>query len=81
MGWEGLSNGVLLEKTEAQFDVFLPADTNLTFQQNLTTFSIAVIVLEAPSTRLVDTAELMTKVLKILPTLGRGEVVRINHSS
>ena len=81
MGWGGLANGVLLQKAQGEFDVFLTGDTNLTFQQNLTRFSIAVIVLEARSTRLIDTAELMPKVVKILPTVRLGEVVRIGSGS
>ena len=78
MGWEGLTNGMLLQKAEGEFDVFLTGDTNLTFQQNLTTFNITVIVLEAQTTRLVDTAKLMPNVLRILSTVRRGEVLRIS---
>ena len=48
--WEGLTNGTLLEKAQTEFDVFLTGDTNLSFQQNLTKFNLAVIVLEASST-------------------------------
>jgi hypothetical protein len=78
MGWGGLTNGMLLQKAQDEFDVFLTGDTNLRFQQNLTTFNIAVIVLEAHSTRLFDTAKLMPKVLKTLPTVRPGEVVRVS---
>lgn len=77
MGWDGLTNGALLLKAQEEFDVFLTADTNLTFQQNLTTFSIAVIVLKARSTRLVDTLTLMPQVLKVLPTIKSGQVVNV----
>jgi hypothetical protein len=59
MRWGGLTNGMLLQKAQTKFDVFITGDANLTFQQNLTRFNIAVIVLEAGSTRLVDTAKLM----------------------
>ena len=37
MGWSGLTNGELLKKAAEDFDVFLTADSNLSFQQNLTT--------------------------------------------
>jgi len=77
MGWSGLSNGALLEKAAEKFDVFLTGDLNLTFQQNLTRFSIAVIVLEAASNRLIDTSNLMPQVLKALGTVQPGQVVRI----
>jgi hypothetical protein len=77
MGWAGLTNGILLQKAQDEFDVFLTADTNLTSQQNLTRFRIAVIVLEARSTRLFDTAELMPRVLNVLTTIQPTQVVRI----
>ena len=71
---------MLLHQAQEEFDVFLTGDTNLRFQQNLTTFNITVIVLEARSTRLVDTVKLMPNVLKILPTVGRGEVHRVRST-
>ena len=78
MGWGGLANGMLLEKAETEFDVFLTADTNLSFQQNVTRFNISVIVLEAKSTRLVDTVKLMPTVLEALPAVELGKVLRVS---
>lgn len=77
MGWGGLTNGMLLEKAQENFDVFLTGDRNLTFQQNVTRFRVAVIVLEARSTRLVDTIQLMPQVLRIVTGVRPGEVVRV----
>ena len=79
MGWAGLTNGTLLRRAQHQFDVFLTADTNLTFQQNLTRFHIAVIVLEAQTTRLFDTIKLMPQVAEALKSIQPGEVVHINY--
>ena len=79
MGWKGVSNGQLLQIAEREFDVFLTGDRNLAFQQNLTKFDLAVIVLEAQSTRLSDTAPLMQQVLAVLETIQPREVVRIRH--
>jgi putative NIF3 family GTP cyclohydrolase 1 type 2 len=81
MHWGGLSNGMLLQRAETEFDVFITGDTNLTFQQNLIRFNIAVIVLEAGSTRLVDTAKLMPRVKTILKTIQAGQVVRVGPGS
>ena len=36
MGWSGLANGALLGLAEREFYVFVTADKNLTFQQNVT---------------------------------------------
>ena len=77
MGWAGLTNGALLEKARQYFDVFLTADRNLSYQQNLKTFDIAVVVLQAESTRLIDTLKLMPQVLTCLETIQSGQVVLI----
>ncbi len=53
-GWDTLSNGELLTEAErAGFDVFLTADKNIRYQQNLTARRIAVVVLSAPQWPLV----------------------------
>lgn len=81
MGWSGFTNGDLLKKAEGEFDVFLTADNNLTFQQNLSRFDLAVIVLESRSTRLVDTLPLMPHVLEALETITPKVVVRIRPAA
>ena len=45
MGWAGIKNGQLLALAGVEFDVFITVDRNLSFQQNLSQFNIAVIVL------------------------------------
>ncbi len=47
MGWAGLDNGELLTRAEKDFQVFITVDRNLTFQQNLPTFNIAILILHA----------------------------------
>ena len=54
MGWAGIKNGKLLALAEQEFDVFITVDRNLSFQQNLPKFNIAVIVLHAKSNKLAD---------------------------
>ena len=56
MGWSTIKNGELLALAAQEFDVFVTVDRNLSFQQNLPTFDIAVIVLGASSNRLADPA-------------------------
>jgi len=77
MGWGGLSNDLLLQKAQEEFDLLLTGDTNLSFQQNVTSFNIAVVVLEAGSTRLADTLKLIPDVLELLSSIQPGEVVRV----
>jgi len=45
MGWAGLTNGELLAMAEREFDVFITADKQLRYQQNLTGKRLSVIVL------------------------------------
>ena len=77
MGWGGIQNGRLLALAQRDFQVFITADRNLSFQQNLASFSIAVVVLKAASIRLVHTQPLMSKVLAIMPSLIAGQVVTV----
>jgi hypothetical protein len=48
-GWSGIQNGALIEKIDERFDVFLLADKNLRYQQNLTDRNIAIV--ELPTNR------------------------------
>jgi predicted nuclease of predicted toxin-antitoxin system len=79
MGWATIKNGELLALAEKEFDIFITVDRNLSFQQNLPKFNIAVLVLQAHSNRLADLKPLVPKVLSILPSLtkGKAEVVGI----
>jgi len=77
MGWSGLTNGALLEKAAQEFDVFLTGDRNLTFQQTLSRFDLAVVILHAESIQLRHTTPLMPKVLVVLPMLQPGQVVDV----
>jgi hypothetical protein len=44
--WAGLSNGALIEVAEqAGFEVMVPADQNIRYQQNLTGRRLALVVL------------------------------------
>jgi hypothetical protein len=54
MGWTTVKNGALLTLASQHFDVFGTVDRNLSFQQNLGGFSIAVVVLQAKTNRLAD---------------------------
>ena len=78
MGWAGIKNGDLLTLAETEFDVFLTVDRNLSFQQNLPTFNVAVLVLHAPSNRLADLRPLAPKILATLPTLIKGKAEHIS---
>jgi predicted nuclease of predicted toxin-antitoxin system len=77
MGWAGINDGQLLVLAAVEFDVFITVDRNLSFQQNLPQFNIAVIVLKARSNRLVDLKPLVIKVIAILSTADRGQATTV----
>lgn len=79
MGWNGTTNGKLLRLASGHFDVFLTADQNLQYQQNLAGYEIAVIVLAAKSNRLADLEPLAGAVREALANLRPGEVVRVGE--
>lgn len=72
MGWAGIKDGELLRLAEIEFDVFITVDRNLPFQQNLAVLDLAVLVLQAPSNRLVDLQVLLPKILAIVDTTPKG---------
>ena len=63
MGWTAIKNRELLTLASEQFDVFVTVDRNLSLQQNLTLFSIAVVVLEGKTNRLADLRALIPNML------------------
>ena len=77
MGWAGLKNGRLLTEAQKPFDVFLTVDRNLSFQQHLPSFEIAVIVLSAPTNRRQDHIPLIPQVRSVLANLQPGLVVTV----
>ena len=77
-GWAGLKNGELLQRAmNAAYEVFITADQNLEFQQNLARSSVFVLVLVAVSNALEDLLPLVPKILAEIPNARPGKVVRI----
>ncbi|MBI1748640.1 MAG: DUF5615 family PIN-like protein [Acidobacteria bacterium] len=77
MGWAGIKNSDLLRLAEREFDVFITVDRNLSFQQNLPKFKIAVLVLHAPTNRIVDLKPIVPGILAALSNVKVGQVVSI----
>jgi predicted nuclease of predicted toxin-antitoxin system len=77
MGWAGIKDRELLVLAAAVFDVFITADRNLSFQQNLSPFDLALIVLQAQSNRLADLKPLVPKVLDMLDIAPKGQATLV----
>lgn len=76
-GWAGVKNGELMRLAESEFDVFVTVDRNLSYQQNLPTFDLAVFVLRAVSNRLPDLEPFAQPLLAALQTTEPGTATLI----
>lgn len=77
MGWSGFKNGDLIARARHEFDVFLTADQNLRYQQNLSTLTMAVAVLVAKNNRIETLRPLVPELLQSLETLPARTLVQI----
>ena len=77
-GWAGIQNGELLRRAQEQFDVFVTVDRNLSFQQHLPQFTIAVIVLQAPTNRLKDLRPLVPQLQRQLLDAPKVQVTWVS---
>lgn len=72
MKWTTIKNGALLTLASQHFDVFVTVDRNLSFQQNLKSYSIAVVVLQARTNRLADLRPLIPNLMIAVETAQPG---------
>ena len=77
MGWATTKNGELLALAAEHFDVFVTVDRNLSFQQNLVTLPMAVVVLRAKTNRLADLSTFVPRLLAAIVSArpGAAEIV------
>jgi hypothetical protein len=73
--WAGLRNGELLRRAKEHFDVFVTADQNLRYQQNLSGRTIAILAL--PSNQVPLVTRLVPAVEALLETIQPGTVVDV----
>jgi predicted nuclease of predicted toxin-antitoxin system len=55
-GWSGIRNGDLLQRAEAEFDLFITSDQNIRYQQNLAGRRIAILELSTSDLRRIQAA-------------------------
>jgi len=77
-GLAGKKNGELLSCAEqAGFQVFLTVDRGIEYEQNLQRRNIAVVVIQAKSSRLDDLLLHAPEILKVLGFIRRGQLVKV----
>jgi len=76
--WTGLTNGELLRQAESEaFGVFVTADQNLQYQQNLSRSSLGIVVIAAQSNRIQDLKPLLPQIKEAIKTVKPGHVKRV----
>ena len=75
--WAGMLDGTILELARIDFDVLITADQKLPEQQAITIEDVSVIVLHSLTNRIEDHLPLIPKVLTVLESVRRGQVVHI----
>ena len=78
MGWASKRNGELLTLAVSEFDAFLTADRNLSYQQDVSAFDIAVLVLAARGNRLEDLRPLVPRILDALRNAEHRRVTLVS---
>lgn len=74
-GLSGMLNGALLARLEVSFDVFITADKNLRYQQNLSGRQIAIV--ELPTNRLPLLRPLFLRIAATVESIAPGHYVQI----
>ena len=78
LGLAGKKNGELLSLAEeAGFQVFITLDQGIEYEQNLMGRRIAIVLVRAKSSRLVDLVPHMAEILEKLGTIEPGQLVQI----
>ena len=77
-GLKGLKNGNLLRAASGKFDVLITVDKSLSYQQNLSLFGLAILVLAASSNALRALKPLIPRALRALDRIEPGQVVRVD---
>ena len=75
-GWSGRQNGELLQLAAGRFDLFVTADQNLQYQQNLRSMPLSVAVLAGRDNRYETLLPLVEQLLSRLPQLPARSFVR-----
>ncbi len=73
-GWAGTENGALLHKAKEHFDALLSMDRGLAHQQNPSGLGLRILIIRAPSNRMVDLRPLVDSILTRLAAMRPGQL-------
>ncbi len=78
MGWASFKDGELLARAQHEFEVFITVDRNLPYQQTLSQFNLAVLILRARTNRVADLKLFVPQILAVLPTIPIGQSATVS---
>lgn len=79
MRWNGLRNGRLIQRAEAEFDALVTMDKAMRHQQSMVGKDLCVILLRARSNRYLDIQPLVPQLLEAIESLVPGTVVVVGN--
>ena len=78
-GWAGIKNGDLLRRMGDDYDAFLTMDRGIEFQQNIAALPFGILLVLAPSNRMVHLIPLVPAILQALSAVKAGQLHRIGR--
>ena len=78
-GWSGLKDKELLQKATREFDVFITLDSNLAFQQNLSSLHLCIIVIRVVNSRYETIQPLVSDLLIAVENEKPGHLMLIGE--
>ena len=75
MGWSGIKNGDLLKAAEQHFTIFITADQQLRYQQNLTGNPLAIIVL--PTNQVPLVLNLLPRIREAIAEIQPATIIEV----
>jgi hypothetical protein len=81
VGWRGTKDrSLLVLANEYPFDVFVTADKNLPYQQNVKTLALRIVILDAVSTCPDRVLPLIVQIIPQLSLLASGSITIVNNA-
>jgi len=77
LGWRGIKNSDLLHRAQEIVEVLVTMDRNLEFQQNFAGFDLCVVLVLAPSNRMVDLHPNVPAILEAIEAGRPGDLLRV----
>jgi len=73
-GWSGTKNGELLRRARECFDALVSMDRGLAHQQDLSALGLRILIIRAPSNRMVHPRPLVRDILNMLDAMAPGQL-------